>query len=190
MICVMFATNEVKSFGNFDGSLPWPHNKYDMLQFENTTKSIGTVVMGRATYESILSETKRMMAVNKDFVEPLSGRRSIILTTRLPDGRDLQYAELYKYNENLYFFNRETVAACFILEKEFKDICIIGGSGIIRDTIPFADKVYHTILSNNVSADITLKVDLPVHLDYLTSFPDKSGTLYHYSKEDPLNGKH
>lgn len=187
MICVMFATNEVKSFGNFDGSLPWPHNKYDMLHFKDITKSIGTVVMGRATYESLITDAKWMKNVGIDFVEPLSGRRSIILTTRLPDGRDLQYAELYKYNENLYFFNRETVAACQVLERQFGDICIIGGTGVIRDTIDIADRIYHTRLDNDAEGDIILDVGISHHLDYFSVFPDKSGTVYCYTSEETYN---
>lgn len=184
MICIMFATNEVKSFGNFDGSLPWPHNKYDMLHFKDITKSIGTVVMGRATYESLLTETKRMKAVDKNFVEPLEGRRSIVLATKLPNGQELGYAEMYKFNDNLYFFNRSTIAACQILERQFGDICIIGGSGIIRDTLSIANLVYHTCLDNDVEGDIILDVGIPHHLDYFSVFPDKSGTVYCYTAEE------
>lgn len=187
MITSIFATNNVMSFGNFDGSLPWPRNKADMAHFSSVTKSIGTVVMGRATYESLVTDAKRMKAVDKNFVEPLEGRRSIVLTTKLPNGQELGYAELYKFNDNLYFFNRNTSAACQILERQFGDICIIGGSGIIRDTLNITNRIYHTRLDNDAEGDIILDVGISHHLDYFSVFPDKSGTVYCYTSEETYN---
>lgn len=188
MITSIFATNNVKSFGNFDGSLPWLSNKTDMIHFVSVTKSIGTVVMGRGTYESLLTETKRMKAVDKNFVEPLAGRRAIVLTTKLPNGQDLDYAELYKFNDSLYFFNRSTITACQVLERQFGDICIIGGSGIIRDTINITNRVYYTCLDNDAEGDIILDVGIPHNLDYFSVFPDKSGTVYCYTSEETYDG--
>ena len=108
-----------------DGGLPW-RLPSDLRRFRELTTG-GTVVMGRATFESL-----------PDAFRPLPDRRNIVLSSRRdysPDG-----AEVF---DGL----GAALAAC-------PDGCfVIGGDATYRQALPLAERVYATHVAAEVEGD-------------------------------------
>lgn len=124
-ISIIAALSENKVIGR-DGKLPW-HIPEDLKRFRSLTRG-HAVVMGRKTFESI--------------GKLLPDRMNIIIT------RDMKY----------------TVpggVVCHSLEEalevakkgEIEEVFVIGGGEIFRAAIPFADKLYLTVVHARIEGD-------------------------------------
>lgn len=101
--------------------------KGDMKHFVKVTRG-RTVVMGQKTYESL-------------FIKPLPGRKNIVLT--LDKNFQAPGCEIFYSLED--FLNNYKNAA--------EEIFIIGGASIYKQFIPYAEKLYLTLVADAPVAD-------------------------------------
>lgn len=125
MISLIVAASTNNAIGK-NNQLLW-HLPKDLKFFKNTTWAM-VVIMGRKTYES----------VNK----PLPGRVNILITTK-PD---------WKADE---VWVAKDVSEAIELAKttHCKEIFIIGGGEIYKQTMPIADKIYMTRVHATIDGD-------------------------------------
>lgn len=128
MINLIAAISQNHQIG-IDNQMPW-HVPEDLAYFKEVT-SHHTVLMGRKTYESI--------------GRPLPNRRNIILTRN----QDFSASGV----EVLHTFE-EALALC----KSLDEVFVIGGGEIYKAFMPYADRLYLTLIHQCVMGD--------------TSFPD------------------
>jgi dihydrofolate reductase len=107
-----------------DGSLPW-HLPEDLARFKALTLG-STVVMGRATWESLPAS-----------VRPLPGRHNVVLTRR--PGWQAPGAEVCG-----------SLAAA--LDRP-GDVWVVGGASVYAEALPHADLVVVTELADAVEGD-------------------------------------
>lgn len=122
----------------------------DMQHFKQRTMG-HTVIMGDKTYESI--------------GKPLPGRRNIVVTLQ-PDYQ-APGCEISHTLEETLKANKDTE----------EEVFVIGGGTIYRLALPYADKLYLTIVD-----------DAPEDAD--TFFPDYSEFKNEINREDRDNGKY
>lgn len=122
-ITLIVAAAENNAIGK-DNQMLW-HLPNDFKYFKKNTLE-HSVVMGRKTYESI--------------GKPLPERRNILLT------RDLRYS-----NEDVDVANsiQEVINYC----RDEREIFIIGGAEIYKQTLPLADKILLTRVHTSIDAD-------------------------------------
>ena len=137
-----------------DGRLPW-HLPEDLALFKRLTSG-STVVMGRATWESLPAA-----------VRPLPGRRNIVLSRRagwLAPGAEVAGS----LTEAL------TLAADH--GSEGGDVWVIGGATVYREALPVADRLVVTEIDAEVPGDTHAPVVDPGSWDVTGSDPE-SGWL-------------
>lgn len=125
-VCAIAACSENRVIG-IGGKLPW-HIPEDLKHFKKLTLG-KPVIMGRRTFESIGGK-------------PLPGRTNIIISRSrlLADG--IVWAD--------------TIAKAIGLAKEeakkngAAEIMIIGGGQIYAEALPFTDKIYLTLVHQNI----------------------------------------
>jgi dihydrofolate reductase len=112
------------------GTLPW-HLPEDLVRFRDLTMG-ATVVMGRATWESLPAK-----------VRPLPGRTNVVLSRR--PGWAAPGA---------------TVAPSLpaALEAAEGDVWVIGGSGVFAAALPVVDRVELTELQDHFDGDVRAPV--------------------------------
>jgi len=131
MIKVAFATGMYGEFGN-KGSLPWqghPNQKHDFTAFKEFTKDC-IIVMGRHTFASLPFRLPNRMnvVISKENVRASNGDSADTYVRNLNAG-------VRSYLENL--------------DKHFEqDVVVIGGAGLVRETLDFADEVMYTRFYN------------------------------------------
>lgn len=125
IISLIVAAAENNAIGKSNAML-W-HLPEDLKFFKNTTWGM-PVIMGRKTFE----------AVGK----PLPGRTNIIVTTN-PNWKAENTISTISINDAI------KVAA----ETNAKEIFIIGGGEIYKQTLPIADKVYLTRVHTEIDGD-------------------------------------
>ncbi len=113
-----------------NNDLPWPRIKEDMGYFQEKTTPY-TVVMGRNTWDSIPSRFK-----------PLTNRQNTVVS------RNPKYST-----------GREGVLTATSVEEaiqiaETAKVFIIGGAGIYKDALPYADRLYLTRVSGDYEGDV------------------------------------
>jgi len=123
IISLIVAVAENNVIGK-NNSLLW-HISDDLKRFKKITEN-HTVIMGRKTYFSLP-------------FRPLKNRRNIVISSTL---QKLEGAEIAGSVEEAFDF-------C----KNEKEIFIIGGSAIYKQTIDFADKIYLTKVYANFDGD-------------------------------------
>ena len=135
MICTIFATDQVGTFGN-RGTLPWTMDPEDMAWFkEHTLKQI--VVMGRRTWD------------DPKFKKPLPDRTNYVLTNRpigdYPTVKKLQgdYKQQIKYIQQA---------------NPTKNVFILGGPDLIMDCKDLIDFAYVTHRKGAAYSDV--RIDL------------------------------
>lgn len=106
-----------------DGKLPW-HMPEDFKRFKQITLG-HPIIMGRKTFESI--------------GHPLPGRQNIVVT----------------HNQN---FKVEGTTICHSFDEALeacgeRDSFVIGGAEIFAEALPFADKIYLTLIEKNMEGD-------------------------------------
>lgn len=124
-IIVAFDQNQLIGMNN---QLPW-HYKEDLQYFKQTT-IYHDILMGRRTFESILSYQNK----------PLPNRHHIVLT------RQMSYNhEQVTIIDDLKHF--------LVNYPESKELFIIGGRSIYQQTLPFADRLYVTHIDASFIGD-------------------------------------
>lgn len=123
MISFIWAMDENGVMGK-DNGLPWRLPE-DLKFFKETTMG-HPIVMGRKTYESI--------------GKPLPGRENIVIT------RDKEYEAagctiVHSYEELLERAKQE------------KELFITGGAEVFKQMLPYADKLYVTVIHHSFAGD-------------------------------------
>lgn len=146
MICLIFASDLSGNIGN-DNKLPWDLPE-DLKRFRELTTG-HTVLMGRKTYESLPC-----------YPNGLPGRTNIVVTRHginTPEGvqviNDLEsYLRDFPKDETLW---------------------VIGGGEIYEASLPYVDKIYHTLIDIRVNGDT--KFIVPESNDFSLESLDKFG---------------
>lgn len=125
MIAHLVAISENNVIGT-NGQLPW-HLPNDLKYFKNLTWG-GVVIMGRKTFES----------VNK----PLPGRLNIVVTSN-PNWKA----------DGVVTASGVDAAIDYAYHEHFKEIFIIGGGEIFRQTMNIADVLYITRVHTQLDGD-------------------------------------
>jgi dihydrofolate reductase len=123
---VVAIAEENRAIGR-DNKLPWEISS-DLKRFKQITSG-HPIIMGRKTFESI--------------GRPLPNRTNIIIT------RDPLYAA-----EGCIVVNNLESALQKAKEKDSEEIFIIGGGEIFRLALPYVDRLYLTIVHQNVEGDV------------------------------------
>jgi len=118
-----------------DNDLPWDYPE-DLKYFKEITLG-KTVLMGDATFYSIVSR------INK----PLPGRKNIVASL----DKNFSYSNVLLVTDLLSFLN----------EKHEEDIFIIGGLSIYKLSLPYVERLYIT----HIDADHEGNVFFPI-IDY------------------------
>jgi len=127
-LIVAIGKNNLIGRGN---ELPW-HYKEDMTYFKNITMN-HTVVMGEATFKSILGYIKK----------PLPGRTSVIATLS-----DYTYPGVETTNDIESYLRNYP---------KDQELFIIGGKIIYDLTLPLADRLYITHIDKEYDGDVYFK---------------------------------
>ena len=125
MISIVVAVSENNAIGK-NNQLLW-HLPNDLKFFKNTTWG-GVVIMGRKTFES----------VNKS----LPGRTNIVITK-----------QTHWSAENVIVANSVSDAIQKARDLNFKEIFIIGGGEIYKESMHLADKIYLTKVHTSIEGD-------------------------------------
>ncbi|MDD4902703.1 MAG: dihydrofolate reductase [Patescibacteria group bacterium] len=125
MISMICAVGRNREIG-FKNRLLWDL-KGDMKHFVETTRG-KTVIMGETTYHSL-------------FIKPLPGRRNIVLT--LDKNLQAPGCEIS--------FDLKAIAEKYKNTPE--EVFIIGGASIYKQFLPYADKLYLTLVDDAPEAD-------------------------------------
>jgi dihydrofolate reductase len=135
MIKAIFATDLQGGMGK-SGSLPWPHDKEDMLWFKGATRD-HIVVMGSNTW----SDTA--------MPKPLRDRHCVVVTNQnirlFPEAHDVIVG-------NALIPSLEVLA----LNYPRKDIWIIGGAKLIASTQHLFQEIHHTLFYDNYDCDVII----------------------------------
>ncbi|MGB3023262.1 MAG: dihydrofolate reductase [Candidatus Saccharimonadales bacterium] len=126
MISLIVAKSDNDVIGSHDG-LPW-YLPADLRHFKQLTTG-HTVVMGRKTFDSIISRLGH----------PLPERRSIVVT------RDVEFT----------YDDVEVIHDVASIRKLADRVFVIGGGEIYRQTIDHADVLYVTEVHADIDGDVT-----------------------------------
>jgi|SRR3989338_3493180 len=127
-ICIIAAVSKNRVIGNM-GKMPW-HIPEDLKRFRRLTIN-HPVIMGRRTYESIISTLGRS----------LSQRTNIVLS------RDLQF------NQPGIVVARTLEHAILLGQEEKRDVYIIGGEKVYQAALSYASKLFLTEVKGNYEGD-------------------------------------
>lgn len=125
----MIAAHDLNNLIGKDNKLPW-HIPEDLDFFKETTLN-KKVVMGKNTFDSILSYLKK----------PLPKRESLVLTRNT----DFKYEGVQVYNKI------DDILKEFINSEE--EIVIIGGEQIYKAFLPYVNKLYVTVVNSEFEGD-------------------------------------
>lgn len=156
-LSIICALSENRVIGQGD-RIPW-HIREDLIRFKEKTLH-HTVIMGRATFESVAGYYRRAG-------RPVPDRKHIIVT------RDAGYkADL----PNCYVVPSIDAALEKGREIEPEEIFVSGGASIFEQTIGKAERLYLTIVKGEFAGD--------------KYFPDYSAFTKVIAREDRGDGKH
>lgn len=134
IVSIVAAMDEHRGIGK-DGRIPW-HIKDDLIRFKNLTLG-KTVIMGRITFESVLS----YYAKSKN---PIPNRKHIVVT------HDTTY---HPSIPNSYVAHTIEEALKIAKDIEPNEVVISGGGQLFTQGIHYADKLYLTIVKGTFNAD-------------------------------------
>lgn len=121
-----------KNFGiGLNNAMPWGYIKEDMRFFRSITNS-STVIMGRYTFESMGSKA-------------LKNRKNIVITKNT----SISNSE----TDNLYFRQSLDETICDLLKNKEREVFIIGGEQIYKNSIDYADRIYLTHIAEDYNCD-------------------------------------
>lgn len=147
-IIVAFSKNFV--IGN-ENDIPW-YIREDMQYFKKTTMN-KIVIMGRKTYESIPEKHR-----------PLLGRTTYLLT------RDESYTVDHPDVKIFHDFAKALFAAKLVSYDD--DIMIAGGAEVYKQAMPYADKIYATVIQQDFEGDAHFPPPLVEDWEISSSFED------------------
>ena len=128
MITMMVAHDNNRVIG-LNGTLPW-HLPEDLALFK--AKTVGkTVIMGRATYESIVARLGK----------PLPNRKNIVLSRTLKDVPS--EVEL----------SQDLMAVLTRYLNTDEEAIVIGGAKLYQQCLPFVDLLYVSLVKQNYTGD-------------------------------------
>lgn len=142
MINALFAIDEINGMG-FQGKMPWPRVKEDMIWFKNITQN-NVVVMGKKTWQS------------GDMPAPLPGRTNVLVTNDFIDNEDI-----IQIRGDICIGLRKLEHDCSWM----KEIFIIGGPNLLLQTLPVTDRIYLTRIPGEYVNDTFIDID-----EYLKDF--------------------
>lgn len=128
MVSLIWAWDINRLIGS-NQNLPWYYPE-DLKYFKSVTLN-KTVIMGRATFDSIMSRNNR----------PLPNRKNVVLSHR---------DNVHPLVETIH--NLES----YIMNHQDEDIFVIGGKSVFESSMPFADKLYITEISKAYQGDTYL----------------------------------
>ena len=150
MIKAIFATDLQGGMGK-NGSLPWPHDKEDMLWFKNATRD-HVVVMGSNTW------------TDPAMPKPLPNRHCVVVTNQdiglFSDAHDVIAGDALLPSLEVLALNHPR-----------KDIWIIGGAKLIASTRHLFQQIHHTLFYENYDCDVIIdykKLLEPFDMQYET----------------------
>ena len=114
----------------FEGGMPW-HLPRDLAHFKAVTLG-HPVVMGRKTFESILTSLGR----------PLPGRQNIVISRGQPE-----------VPEGVWVYSSLEQALDRLSEDQVPVVDIIGGGQIYDLALPQADRLYLTLIDAQIEGD-------------------------------------
>ena len=127
------------------------------MKFFRTTTAGKTVIMGRATLESLPGG------------RPLPKRRNIILSRTLSE---VEGAEVCKTPEEIVALLADTPS---------EDIFVIGGESVYRDMLPYCDTAYITKIESEKQADrhlVNLDENDEWKISYRSPMKEHEGTYF------------
>ena len=133
MIKAIMAVDEDWGIGK-DGTLPWPANKEDLLQFKNKTTG-HVVIMGSNTWD------------DPCFPAPLKNRTNIVVTSK-PD----KYLQGGAYAT----ISGDPIPSILEYAKCSQDIWIIGGKRLIEACWHIIDEFHLTKVKGSYNCDVFL----------------------------------
>lgn len=129
MISLVVAMAENRVIG-IHNDLPW-HIPADLKRFKALT--VGKpVIMGRKTFESIFARLKK----------PLPDRPNIVISR---SGFQAHSIEVYNDLETAFNATAERYPG--------QEIMVIGGASIYEQALPFADRIYQTVIESDYEGD-------------------------------------
>lgn len=128
-LCLVVAMTHEGIIGK-DGLLPWRPIPSDFRRFREITLAAGDVIMGSATFRSILTRNRA----------PLAERRNIVLT------RD--NADFVRSRGGIPV---DSVEAALALAHE--GAAVIGGAQIYRQFLPWVQTIHKTVVEGDFSGD-------------------------------------
>lgn len=135
MICTIFATDQMGTFGN-RGTLPWPMHKEDMAWFQEHTLD-QVVIMGRRTWD------------DPKLKKPLPNRINCVITSS-----PLDYKEVRRLSGD---YKRQIKELQNLFPK--KNIFILGGPEIIMDCKDLIDYAYITHRKGAAFSDVRMNLN-------------------------------
>jgi dihydrofolate reductase len=161
MIKAIFATDLQGGMGK-NGSLPWPHDKEDMLWFKTATTG-HVVVMGSNTW------------LDPTMPKPLPNRHCVVVTN--------QDVSLFSEAHDVIAGNALIPSLeVLALNHPKKDIWIIGGAKLINSTQHLFRQVHHTLFYDNFDCDVIIdykKVLEDFEMQYETYGKNKIFSVWH-----------
>ena len=160
-ISIIVGTSENGVIG-YSNEIPW-HLPRDLKHFALITKG-HSVLMGRKTYESII----------RRLGHPLPERKNVILT-RQKDFKTPGCVVVHSWDE---------VAA----ETKGEEIFVCGGADIYKLALPFADKIYLTVVHTVLEGDVYFNFDKSQWIEISKEFHPRDEknefdcTFYEYEK--------
>lgn len=163
MISLILATDKNGLLGSGD-KIPWMGDlPSDMKYFKDQTTG-HVVIMGRNTYDSI--------------GKALPNRTNIVITSKRPNKSSLgDFYDAYFYpsidevlNEYYEYSNAED------------EVFVIGGASIYKQFLPFADRIYHTLIDHEFDGDVYFPLSELSEWEMIDSeyhYPDDKNKYYH-----------
>lgn len=137
LISLIFAMNGDRIIGN-QGTLPW-HLPSDLKRFKELTTG-HPVIMGRKTFESILSKLGR----------GLPDRCNVVITRDLLTWKHRQKCEPDKFRNCVFV---DSLRQGVLLMEPEPEVFVIGGAEIYAEALPLAEKLYFTQVSGKFEGD-------------------------------------
>lgn len=163
-ITAIFATDSAGGMGA-NGSMPWPRLREDMRNFNAITRG-NTVIMGRKTWDS-------------DMPTPLPGRSNVVVTRReLPLDR-ISAVVSGEPAGIIAMLDRMTGPSIYsALPPSWY---VIGGADILRQWMPFCQRVVHTEIQGAWPCDTMFPQS-----EWLTEFEPDGVQLLQYTAPVPF----
>lgn len=138
MINALFAVDEAGGMG-YDGNMPWPMNKEDMIWFKETTQG-QVVVMGKKSW------------LSADMPKPLPKRHNVVFTTN------------FLAREDIVQMKGSVCDGLKYVEKQFPEleVFVIGGANVLMQAKPVLEKLYITRIPGKYECDT--KLDMKIFL--------------------------